>query len=136
MSLWTGGSILLGHNLAAATGLSVYHSGKRFVTLAERQSRRFLAAQLSHPNGDAWVLRDGVEIAVPISRLTEADVIVLGEGSIVPVDGVVVEGSALIDQHLMTPDTEPVEKNSGDTVLASALIRQGKICIRMATTID
>ena len=79
-----------------------------------------------------WVLVEGIELEKPFAELQVNDIIVLNAGQSVPVDGVVTEGMALIDQHKLTGESQPVEKTVGDTVLASTLLLTGKIhvCVK------
>ena len=58
---------------------------------------------------------------------------VVNTGEVVPVDGEVVEGTALIDQHVLTGESTPAEKGVGDTVFASTVMLAGKLFVRVAT---
>ncbi|MCK5524676.1 MAG: hypothetical protein KAI83_16245 [Thiomargarita sp.] len=55
-------------------------------------------------------------------------------GEIIPVDGVIQSGLANIDQHLLTGETQPVEREVGDKVFASTLLLSGRIAILVETT--
>ena len=60
-------------------------------------------------------------------KLQKGDVIVVHTGEVVPVDGHVVEGMAMIDQHALTGESTPAEKGVGDRVFASTLLVAGKV---------
>ncbi len=54
------------------------------------------------------------------------DVIVVNTGEVVPVDGIIVKGMAMIDQHALTGESTPAEKGVGDRVFAATLMVAGK----------
>src|SRR5208337_3490599 len=75
----------------------------------------------------AWLLQDGQEIQVPLDRLQKGDIVVVNTGEVVPVDGVIVDGLAMIDQHALTGESTPAEKGVGDQVFASTVMVAGKM---------
>ena len=92
----------------------------------ESYSRKSLAEAFAlHRLASVWVIVEGMEIETPFDQLPVGDVIVLGAGQTIPVDGVIVRGMAAIDQHIMTGESLPVEKTIGDSVLAPTLILSG-----------
>jgi Cu2+-exporting ATPase len=78
-----------------------------------------------------WLLRDGVEVQVPLDKLKVGDIVVVNTGETVPVDGIVHSGMAMIDQHALTGESTPAEKSPGDRVFASTVMVAGKIEIRV-----
>lgn len=81
-----------------------------------------------------WVLVDGVEIEVPFESLTKGNLIVAQAGSMIPVDGQITDGTASIDQHMLTGESQPVEKGRGDQVYALTVVLAGKIYIEVEKT--
>ena len=73
----------------------------------------------------ALVVRDGNELEVPVDEVLVGDEVVLKPGSVVPVDGVVIEGSSSIDQSLLTGESIPVDKAAGDEVIAGTINKDG-----------
>lgn len=131
LGAWSGLTLVLGHNVAAATGMSIYLSSRSAMTTTQRQARRLLAAVLAYPKTTAWIINDGIELEVPISSLSNDHVIVVKQGGIVPVDGIVVSGTAMVFRHTVVAGAgRPVEKNEGDAVLASAAVESGEIHLR------
>jgi hypothetical protein len=59
---------------------------------------------------------------------------VLTAGHLAPVDGVVVNGAAIVDQHRLTGESQPVEKGAGDPVLATTLVLGGNVGVRVDKT--
>ena len=82
----------------------------------------------------AWVLQDGVEREVPVAELSPNAIVIVGTGEVIPVDGQIIEGSASIDQHILTGESQPAEKASGDEVFAATVLLSGKIHIQVNHT--
>jgi P-type Cu+ transporter len=73
----------------------------------------------------ARVVRDGVEVDVPVEELAVGELIVVRPGEKVPVDGVVVSGRSAVDQSLLTGEPLPVEKAEGDEVVGGTINGSG-----------
>lgn len=73
----------------------------------------------------ATVLRDGVEVEVPVGELAVGDIIVIRPGQSIPVDGVIVEGSSAVDESALTGESIPVAKSVGDQVISATLNKAG-----------
>ena len=76
-----------------------------------------------------WLYRDGTEVQVSLDKLHQGDTSVVHTGEVVPVDGVVIEGMAIIDQHALTGESTPAEKGVGDKVFASTVMVAGKMFV-------
>ncbi len=81
-----------------------------------------------------WLLLDGNEMEIAFSELQIGDVIVLTAGQTLPIDGYVVKGMATIDQHILTGESQPIEKTINDKVFASTLILTGKLHVQVEQT--
>lgn len=80
----------------------------------------------------AWLLTpDGVEIEVPFETLKDDDIVVVTAGQPIPVDGYIVEGHAAVDQHILTGEAQPVDREVGEQVFALTVVLSGRICIRV-----
>jgi Cu2+-exporting ATPase len=75
----------------------------------------------------ATVVRDGQEVELPTSEIVVGDVVRLKPGDKVPVDGVVSSGSTSIDESLVTGESIPVEKGSGDEVIGGSVNQSGTL---------
>ncbi|MDP3729321.1 MAG: heavy metal translocating P-type ATPase [bacterium] len=69
----------------------------------------------------ALVIRSGQEQEIPIEQVIYGDLLIVKPGGKIPVDGVIVEGSSFIDEALVTGEPMPVEKKSGDAVIAGTI---------------
>ena len=73
----------------------------------------------------AVVLRDGAETEIPVEQVQAGDIFTVRPGEHIPVDGVVVEGGAAVDEAALTGESIPVDKAPGDTVSAATVNRSG-----------
>ena len=103
--------------------------GKVLVKRTQDNSKKLLLNAFGKQPRYVWLYREGVEVQVSMDRLQQGDIIVVNTGEVVPVDGVVVEGMAMIDQHALTGESTPAEKGVGDRVFASTLMVAGKVFV-------
>lgn len=75
----------------------------------------------------ANVMRNGKEVALPVAQVVVSDVIILRPGDKVPVDGEVIEGETSIDEALVTGESIPVEKRTGNKVIGGSINQSGSI---------
>jgi P-type E1-E2 ATPase len=73
----------------------------------------------------AYLYQDGVEVSVPLERLRPGDTIAVHTGEVIPVDGTVSEGEAVVDQHALTGESVPIKKMVGSKIYASTLLIGG-----------
>lgn len=78
-----------------------------------------------------WRIVDGVETEVPFEQIVRGDILVCNAGQVIPVDGLVVSGTAAVDQHMLTGESQPAEKGVGDTVLAATIVLSGRILVEV-----
>jgi len=75
----------------------------------------------------ARVIRDGIEVEIPLEQVLVGDILVVKPGERVPVDGLVMEGLSSVDESMLSGESIPVEKRSGDEVSGSTLNKYGLI---------
>ena len=78
-----------------------------------------------------WLYCDGTEIQIATDRLEPGDVIVSNTGEVIPVDGIIIHGMAMVDQHALTGESTPAEKGIGDRVFAATLIVAGNVLVQV-----
>ncbi|MDV3293125.1 MAG: heavy metal translocating P-type ATPase [Nitrososphaerales archaeon] len=78
----------------------------------------------------ARVVKDGVEMEVPVEQVQIEDVLVVKPGEKIPVDGVVTEGQSSVDQSVVTGESMPVDKKEGDEVIGATMNKVGLLRIR------
>ena len=103
--------------------------GRVLVKKTQDNSKKLLLNAFGKQPRYVWLYRDGVEVQVSLDRLQKGDIIVVNTGEVVPVDGHVVEGMAMIDQHALTGESTPAEKGVGDRVFASTVMVAGKVYV-------
>ncbi|MDI6800366.1 MAG: heavy metal translocating P-type ATPase [Actinomycetota bacterium] len=79
---------------------------------------------------EAMVIRDGVEIKIPIAEVLVGDVILVKPGEKIPVDGVVISGYSGVDEKAITGESIPVEKREGDAVIGATINKTGSFEFR------
>ena len=92
-------------------------------SLREFSERRVSEARVRTPSGTALVDLDDVE---------PSDEVVVRSGEVVPVDGVVAEGSAAVDESLVTGESRPVRRGPGDDVVGGSRLRDGGLVVSAA----
>jgi Cu+-exporting ATPase len=105
-------------------------AGRYFEARAKRQSGAALRALLDMGAKDVGVLRDGIEVRVPVSQLAVGDRFVVRPGEKVATDGVVEEGTSAVDASMLTGEPVPVEVGPGDTVVGATVNAGGRLVVR------
>lgn len=78
----------------------------------------------------ATVLRDGIEREIPIEEVTVGDIAIVRPGERIPVDGEVVEGYSTVDESMLTGESLPIEKSSGDKIFGGTVNKAGSFKLR------
>jgi Cu+-exporting ATPase len=73
----------------------------------------------------ARVVRNGNEVDIPVEEVSIGDMVVVRPGEKVPVDGIVKEGNSSLDESMVTGESLPVEKKTGDTVIGATINKTG-----------
>lgn len=104
---------------------------RKLLARTEDQSRQSLINVFARQPRTVWVLADGVEVEVPFAQLQAGDTLIIGAGQPIAADGVVIDGAASVDQHILTGEAKPAEKGVGDAVFAGTLVLMGKIYVQV-----
>jgi len=131
VSAATVASLILRENVVALTVLWLLNIGEYLQDLTLRRTRRAIATLLAGNQDTAWVrLMNGAEVEVSIDTLTVGDEIVAYEQVAIPVDGLVVDGEAIVDQSAITGETLPVSVVCGSAVHAGSVVLRGRLVVR------
>lgn len=95
-----------------------------------RRSMATLTESLALNVENVWLLVDGTEISVPLAQVKEDDLVVVRDGGSIPVDGVVEEGCAVVNQSSMTGEPLGVRRTVGASVFAGTVVEEGRLVIR------
>jgi heavy metal translocating P-type ATPase len=115
----------------AALGLSMIHHGRYMVTKARDDSAKMVAHLYREMPRSVWKVVDGVEVEIPLGDVKAGDLIIVTSGSVIPVDGVLLDGFAQVDQQALTGEAQPAEKGKGDPVFANTIVIAGRLVIRV-----
>lgn len=81
-----------------------------------------------------WIKKNDQEILVAASTVKKGDLIVVHMGNVIPFDGTVIEGEAMINQAALTGESVPVRRSSEDSVYAGTVLEEGEITLRVEKT--
>ncbi|MBP3464733.1 MAG: heavy metal translocating P-type ATPase [Angelakisella sp.] len=110
---------------SAATILTLITLGKMLEARSKGKTTNALKGLVKLAPKTATLLRDGMEITVPIEQVAKGDVFVVRPGENIPVDGTVLEGNSAVDESSLTGESIPVDKAAGSMVSAGTLNRSG-----------
>lgn len=127
--LSTFGLVLTGHILMAAIAGSIGGFFAKVINKLEENSQQQLLGVFSGHPQKVWLLREGVEVLVNFSVIQPGDKVVVNAGEVIPVDGLVGSGEGNVDQHVLTGESQPIEKGEGDQVFASTLLLSGRLTV-------
>ncbi len=122
-----------GHSLyfeSAAMILTLVTLGKFLETRAKGKTGDAIRQLMDLRPVTATVLRNGMEQTVPVEEVGKGETVIVRSGGNIPVDGIVISGTAYVEQSALTGESLPVEKRAGDTVMAATLVSSGYIQFR------
>ena len=105
--------------------LTLITLGKFFEARAKGRTTSAITALMDLAPKTATVVRDGREQTIPSEDVQVGDRVIVRAGEAIPVDGVVVEGTALVDESAITGESVPVEKTVGDRVTGATVSNRG-----------
>ncbi|MBZ0157087.1 MAG: heavy metal translocating P-type ATPase [Alphaproteobacteria bacterium] len=100
------------------------------------RSRESLSKMFYYSEQTVWVRRNGTEQRLSAKHLVPGDHVVVRSGSTIPVDGIVVEGEAMVNQSSLTGESLPVMKREGVMVYAGTAVGEGKLVVEAQKTGD
>ncbi|MCD8145173.1 MAG: heavy metal translocating P-type ATPase, partial [Oscillospiraceae bacterium] len=112
---------------SAAMILTLITVGKMLEARSKGKTTDALKSLMKLAPKTAVILRDGVEVTVPIEQVKKGDIFVVRPGEKIPVDGVVLEGSCAVNEAALTGESIPVDKAAGDPVSAATVNQSGFI---------
>ena len=109
----------------AAVIITLIRLGKFLEARAKGRTSEAIKKLMGLHAKTARVVREGVEQEVPVEAVRVGDLVLVRPGEKIPVDGVVVEGRSVVDESMLTGESLPVEKGSGDPVIGATLNKLG-----------
>ena len=105
--------------------------GRLLETRARAQTVTAIKKLSSLQPKTATLVKDGEEITVQVKDIKPGDIVLVKPGERIPVDGVIIEGYASVDESVITGESMPVEKKPGDIVIGSTLNKAGSFKFRV-----
>ena len=129
------GISMLRRDFATASSVSfLLGVGEILEEWTHKKSVNDLAGSMSLNIEKVWQVVDGSEILVPISRIQEGDLVAVHIGNVIPVDGTVASGEAMVNQASMTGESMPVRKSRDMYVYAGTAVEEGSLVVRVKRT--
>ena len=114
-----------------ATGIvALILLGRTFEARAKSRASSTISSLLKMKPHRALVVRDGKTVEIPASELEVGDIIRVRAGDQVPTDGEIIEGESTLDESMMTGESNPVEKGSGDFVFGGTINQTGSFLMK------
>ena len=88
-----------------------------------------LARTMSLNVSKVWMVSDGQEVLVPTTQIEAGDEIVVHMGNVIPFDGVVTKGEAMVNQASLTGESVPIRKTLESTAYAGTVVEEGELTI-------
>ena len=123
------GGLVTKYYMASSVVTLVYFLAIKLMMKTEDKSKLQLGNIFGEQPRSVWLLQDGCEVEVPFESVKIGDIVMINAGELIPIDGVITEGFASVDQQAMTGESQPVERESGDPVLAGTVVVEGKVAI-------
>ena len=111
--------------------VALVQAGKWMEGRAKKRTAAAVTALVGLAPKTARVVRDGVEVDVPVEDVAVGDVVRIRPGEKIPVDGVVVSGTTSVDESMLTGESLPVDKATGDAVIGATLNTTGSVQIQV-----
>lgn len=115
---------------SAGTILTLITLGKFLESKAKRKTTDAITKLINLRPQRAVVIREGKTIEVSVDEVTENDIVAVKQGSTMPVDGVIVKGSCIVDESIITGESMPVEKTVGDNVIGATINKSGYVEVK------
>ena len=112
---------------AVAVILALITIGKYMEAVSKGKTSEAIKKLIGMVPKQANIVRNGIELQIPVEEVEVGDIIIVKPGEKLPVDGVVIEGSSSIDESMLTGESIPVEKGIGSEVIGASINKNGLI---------
>ena len=130
-ALSIGVSILRGDFATAGSVMFLLNVGSLLEEWTRKKSLDDLARSMALNVDKVWVRSQGTEVLVPLTKVRSGDEVVVRSGNMIPLDGTVLEGEAMVNQAALTGEAMPVRKAEGSTLYAGTVVEEGE-CVFIA----
>jgi Cu2+-exporting ATPase len=126
--------VVNGYLFFASFSVFMFSLNRKLLDRISDDSKKNIIDVFKQQPSSVWVVQGEVERQIPFEELQTGDTVVVDAGGTIPVDGVIEEGAASVDQHVLTGEAQPVDKAKGDQVFALTLVLSGRLSIRARET--
>ena len=130
-ALSIGVSLLRGDFGTAGSVMFLLNLGSLLEEWTRKKSLDDLARSMALNVDKVWVRSQGTEVLVPLTKVRSGDEVVVRSGNMIPLDGTVLEGEAMVNQAALTGEAMPVRKADGSTLYAGTVVEEGE-CVFIA----
>ena len=130
-ALSIGVSLLRGDFGTAGSVMFLLNLGSLLEEWTRKKSLDDLARSMALNVDKVWVRSQGTEVLVPLTKVRSGDEVVVRSGNMIPLDGTVLEGEAMVNQAALTGEAMPVRKAEGSTLYAGTVVEEGE-CVFVA----
>ncbi|MCQ2509846.1 MAG: cation-translocating P-type ATPase [Lachnospiraceae bacterium] len=123
-------ALMIGDLFAAGEVVFIMEIGALLEDMTTNRAKKGLKNLLALSPKTGRILREGEEIIVPASDIQAGDILRILPGETIPADGIILEGETSVDQSVMTGESLPVDKATGDSVCSGTINCFGSIDIR------
>lgn len=129
-----GVSVVRGDCGTASSVMFLLEIGEILEEWTHKKSVGDLARSMSLNIGKVWLIRDGQEILVSAETIQNGDLVRVRMGNVIPFDGLVAEGEAMVNQSSLTGESMPVRKTIDGYVYAGTVLEEGELTICVKQT--
>ena len=126
-----GVSIFRGDISTASSVMFLLSLGEILEEWTHKKSVGDLARSMSLNISKVWLVRNGQEIMVPVTEIRSGDPVRVHMGNVIPFDGCVTDGEAMVNQASLTGESVPVRRAEGSTVYAGTVVEEGEITFKV-----
>ena len=130
-ALSIGVSLLRSDFATAGSVMFLLNLGSLLEEWTRKKSLDDLARSMALNVDKVWVRSQGTEVLVPLTKVRSGDEVVVRSGNMIPLDGTVLEGEAMVNQAALTGEAMPVRKTEGSTLYAGTVVEEGE-CVFIA----
>ena len=112
---------------SAATIITLVMLGKYLESRSKYRTGESVRKLMRLAPLEANVIRDGFEIAVPVGEVIVGDTVMIRPGERIPVDGIIEEGSTVVDESMLTGESEPADRTAGDHLYGGTMNINGSV---------
>jgi len=126
-------TVVQGHYRAASSIMTLLRISELLEDYTKKKARQTLTESLALNIDCVWTMQNGEPIYTPLSQIKVGDIVQVYAGTIIPIDGEVFSGEALVNEASMTGEPHGVRRSLGDSVFAGTVVEEGNLELKVRT---